>query len=73
MGKGFDLPELVLLVHSFTVWRTAVDTGDLKTRGFKDLGVEVIDEKHLDYNEINASRRVNWARWNKKGTSLVVQ
>ena len=62
MGKGFDPLKLVLLVHSFTVWRTVLDTGDLKMRGFKDLGVEVIDEKHLDYNEINASRRVNWAR-----------
>lgn len=68
MGKGFDLLKLVLLVHSFTVWRTVLDTGDLKMRGFKDLGVEVIDEKHLDYNEINASRRVNWGRWNKKRT-----
>ena len=68
MGKGFDLLKLVLLVNSFTVWRTVLDTGDLKMRGFKDLGVEVIDEKHLDYNEINASRRVNWGRWNKKRT-----
>ena len=44
-----------------------VDTGDLKIRGFKDLGVEVMDKKHLEYSEINASRWVNRGRWNKRG------
>ena len=66
MGKRFDLLELVLLVHPFTVWRTVVDTGDLKIRGFKDLGVEVMDKKHLEYSEINASIWVNQGRWNKR-------
>ena len=68
MGKGFDLLELVLFVHSFTVWRTVVDTGDLKIREFKVLVVEVIDKKHLEYNEINASRWVNWGRGDQKRT-----
>lgn len=56
MGKGFDLLELALFIHSFTLWRIVVDTGDIKIREFKEIGVEVIGKKHLEYNEINAKR-----------------
>lgn len=63
MGKGFDLLELVLFIYSFipsfihplTMWGVVVDSTD-KLRKLKELGAEVIDRKHLEYNEINASR-----------------
>ncbi|EPY83412.1 hypothetical protein CB1_000569004 [Camelus ferus] len=31
------------------MWRIVVDTGDRKVRKFKELGVEVIDKKYLEY------------------------
>lgn len=59
-GKGFDLLELVLFIHSFihplTMWGIVVDTGVIKIRKFRELRVEFIDKKLLEYNEINASR-----------------